>query len=461
MTAAQRCGGLSLLAVTLAAALPAQWGVITTGAAPAPRSSPLLAYDLIGNRTLMFGGNWTNEFWSLSGTTWTQLTPAVLPGPRSRADLAVDPLSGTILLYGGDDGVSQFATDETWSWNGVAWQRAQPGITPGGLARHALAFDSGRQVFVLYGGRNNSWLQNQGFDQTWEFANGNWQLMSPQLAPPPLKDLAMSWHPGLQKVMLFGGLDNTGAASDQTWAYDGAGWVQMHLTGVKPPARIGARMVPVLGRNLCVLFGGRDPVTQQIFNDTWEHDGTNWTPIAGVYGGIYPPRAEFGLAHDLARDRLVCFGGQIANGSLRQDTWEYGAQFQPFGMGCPGSAGVPALLAGLPARLGTTTSAVITNVPAASPFALLAVGLSRTQWAFGSLPMLLDPFGMPGCRTYTSADLLTALTASGGTAQWSFGVPLQPNLVGLAFHLQGLVLDPGLNALGLSATNAATLVIGN
>jgi hypothetical protein len=40
-------------------------------------------------------------------------------------------------------------------------------------------------------------------------------------------------------------------------------------------------------------------------------------------------------------------------------------------------------------------------------------------------------------------------------------VPLQPNLVGVAFYLQGVVSDPGLNALGLSTTNAAVLVLGN
>jgi hypothetical protein len=461
MTAALRCLPRLAVAAMCAASLPAQWGAIATGTAPAPRAGALLAHDPLGNRTLMFGGNWSNEFWSYAGGTWTQLNLPLLPGPRARADMATDPLLGTVLLYGGDDTTSQFATDETWSWDGNAWQLLQPAATPGGLARHALAFDQQRQVFVLFGGRNNSWLANQGFDQTWEFANGNWQLMSPQLSPPPLRDLAMSWHPGLSKVMLFGGVDNTGAASDQTWAYDGAGWVQMHTTGMRPPARTGARMVPVLGRNLCVLVGGRDPVTQQIFNDTWEHDGVNWTPVAGVYAGMYPARDGFGLAHDLVRNRLVCFGGQIANGSLRNDTWEYGAQFQPFGFGCPGSAGVPALVAGAPATLGSITGASITNVPSTSPFALMAVGLSRTQWSFGSLPMLLDAFGMPGCRTYTSADLLTAVPAVSGTATWSFGVPLQPNLVGVAFYLQGVVLDPGLNALGLSTTNAAVLVLGN
>ena len=187
----------------------------------------------------------------------------------------------------------------------------------------------------------------------------------------------------------------------------------------------------------------------------------NWTQVNNVYGGVYPPRAEFGIAHDFQRDRLVLFGGVLANNSLRDDTWEFGAQFLPFGSGCAGSAGVPALAGGALPRLGTTTTAQLTNLPVNSPLALLAVGLSRTQWAGGSLPALLTSIGMPNCRTYTSADLLTTVPAGGGSATWSWSVPSLPLLLGTTFYLQGVSWDPAANALGLTVTNAATMVLGN
>jgi hypothetical protein len=201
-----------------------------------------------------------------------------------------------------------------------------------------------------------------------------------------------------------------------TWIYDGTTWTQINTTGPRPSARAGATLVHNISRGVCVLFGGRDPVTMQICNDTWEHDGVSWVEINNVYGGIYPPRAEVGITHDFVRDRLVAFGGVEANTALRNDTWEYGAQFQRFGTGCAGSAGVPALVGGLPARIGSTTSVDLTNLPPGSPFGFLAVGLSRTQWAYGSLPMLLASSGMPGCRAYTSADHIFTVPASGGTA---------------------------------------------
>ncbi|HEU4418942.1 MAG TPA: hypothetical protein VFT55_08385 [Planctomycetota bacterium] len=455
----------SILAIafsTVPAALPAQWGPLPTNDAPAPRSRALLAFDYAGNRTLMFGGNWSNEFWALSGGTWTQLTPATRPSARARANIAPNPLSGEILLYGGDTSGSQLANDETWLWDGTNWQQQTPATTPGGLARHGMAYDLARQVHVVYGGRRNSWIPNQALDATWEFAAGNWMQVTVTQPPPALVDMAMTYHPVLQQVMLFGGQrGQSQSASDETWIYDGTAWTRINAAGARPAARVGATLVPNIARSVCVLFGGRDPVTMQIFNDTWEHDGTNWVEITNVYGGIYPPRAEAGIAHDFVRDRLVAFGGVEANGATLNDTWEYGAQFQPFGMGCLGSAGVPALAGGLPARIGSTASADITNLPPNSPYAFLAVGLSRTQWAHGSLPMQLASSGMPGCRTYTSVDQIFTLPASGGTATWTCNVPNLPSLVGQAFYLQGISFDPGVNAVGLTVSNAATLVVGH
>ena len=227
-----------------------------------------------------------------------------------------------------------------------------------------------------------------------------------------------------------------------------------------PPARSGAQLLANFSRTLVVLVGGRDPAGT-ILNDTWEHDGTQWREITNVYGGIYPPRAEAAMAHDLMRDRLVSFGGKIQNNSLRNDTSEYAAQWQPFGMGCAGSNGTPTMIPGTLPNIGGTASLQIGNTPTAISFAFLAMGLSRTQWALGSLPALLDGVGMPGCRTYTSADLLVTLPASNGIATWTWNVPMQSILLGEALFMQGVTFDPGINALGLAVSPAATMVIGN
>lgn len=446
------------LTAHLTAPLRAQWSITQPANQPSGRSDALLAFDLPNNRMLMFGGNWSNEFWALDSGAWTQLQPAVLPPARRWGDIAVDAILGTVLLYGGDGG-TRYALDDTWQWDGTAWTQLAPAQSPGGYGRHAMAFDRARQVTLLFGGRYDSWFNNVQSYETWEFGGGTWSLATPTTSPPARIDGAMSYHPGLGLVMLFGGEDAQGLGLDDTWTYDGADWTQVNTTGTRPAGRAGARLVQVFNRNLCVLFGGRDPGTLQIFNDTWEHDGTSWREVTTL-GSMLPARHGMAMAHDIVRDRIVAFGGKTQNNALRNDTWEYGAHWRTFGNGCAGTAGVPAFTGGALPRLGQTCDATISNVPASSPLAFVAVGLSDQQWAFGALPALLTAFGMPACRAYTSADALTAVVASGGTAQWSWPVPGSPAFVGQQFYLQGIVLDPAANAGGATVTNAATLILG-
>jgi hypothetical protein len=376
--------------------------------------------------------------------------------------MAANPITGEILLYGGIDsgGTGQFADDESWAWNGTAWQQLSPANTPLGRARHMMAFDLGRQVTVLFGGRQNLWQPNSALAETWEYHAGDWHLVIPITSPPGLTDAAMAHLPAVGLTVLFGGADNGGVAHDETWTYDGLTWLPVALTGPKPTARVGARMEAILSRNVVMLTGGRDPVTQVIQNDSWEFDGTSWRQLNALYGGMYPPRDEMAMAHDFTQDRITAFGGRIANNSLRDDTYQFGAQFQRFGMGCAGTAGTPELVLGTLPVLGMPLRVDIVGLPPASTLAAMAVGLSRTQWPLGSLPMLLTNLGMPGCRAYTSADALVTLPVVNGVASWTYNLPLIPSQLGDAYYLQGIGVDPTVNSAGLIVSNAATIVLG-
>ncbi|MBK8975418.1 MAG: PQQ-binding-like beta-propeller repeat protein [Planctomycetes bacterium] len=94
-----------------------------------------------------------------------------------------------------------------------------------------------------------------------------------------------------------------------------------------PPARAGHAMVYERARAVPVtlLFGGAgvDPVTQQplLFGDTWQFDGSAWTPHAVVGPSA---RRDHALAHDWATPTAptVLFGGDDGT-ALCGDTWEW------------------------------------------------------------------------------------------------------------------------------------------
>lgn len=463
--------GLALLprlivaAVAITSASPGQWGPVAASTPPSARSGALAGYDAANGRVLLFGGNFGNETWSYQaassqGGAWTQLQPANVPPARTRAAIATDVPQGRLVLYGGTGTVGLTTLDDTWIWTGSDWQQLAPTSTPGGRDRHAMAYDLTRDTVVLFGGRNNLSQPQQALADTFEFANGTWTPVVSPHTPPGLAEPAMAYLPSLAQVVLFGGVDSNGFGSDQTWAFDGSDWTQLALTGPRPPARYGARLEANLARSVLVLVGGRDATTLAIVNDTWEFDGVAWRQINNVYGGLYPPRAEFACAHDLGRDRLVVFGGSNATGFAQADTYEFGAHFQPFGLTCTGSAGAVQLVSVAPPRLANVCRVDVVNLPPAVPLAAFAIGLSRQQWAGGSLPFLLTGLGLTGCRAYTSAELIVQLLASNGVASWTFPFPNQASLLGNAYHVQGLSLDPGWNPAGLVTSNAATLVVG-
>lgn len=83
------------------------------------------------------------------------------------------------------------------------------------------------------------------------------------------------------------------------------------------PPRIAHAMVYDVARKRIVLFGGR---TVNLSNETWEFDGLAWTrrtPAASPSAREHPA-----MAYDAVRQRTVLFGGSNDSGLL-DDTWEW------------------------------------------------------------------------------------------------------------------------------------------
>jgi hypothetical protein len=128
------------------------------------------------------------------------------------------------------------------------------------------------------------------------------------------------------------------------------------------------------------------------------------------------------------------------------------------GAGCAGSMPAARLVPLDTPRIGATLQVTLDNLPV--DVALLWTGSSTSTSAFGSLPFNVSSLGMPGCTAYASADAVTVLVGSGGRAAYRLTIPDLPALVGVRFHQQALVFDPGANALGAVLSDAATAVIG-
>ncbi|HEV7554163.1 MAG TPA: kelch repeat-containing protein, partial [Kofleriaceae bacterium] len=170
-----------------------------------------------------------------------------------------------------------------------------------------FAFDGRRAI--LFGG----FVSSLAVDETWAWDGSAWMQLHPAHAPPPRFDMAIGGDPIRNQIVVFGGSDDT--ALGDTWVWDGDDWSE-RTTTPSPPACTGARMTWDPRRRHLVLFGGRAGTA---LDAVWEWDGAAWSRLSVANA----PPGRYDEAWFPVRDGLVAFGGfptQIGRGGL-DDTW--------------------------------------------------------------------------------------------------------------------------------------------
>lgn len=460
------------------ASLPAQqepsWIQQTPTTNPSERTGHAMAFNPGRQTTVMFGGlSVTNaalgDTWEWAGFdpaspappfrgNWTQRNT----GPSARYGHAMvwDVLHSAGILFGGRSTTT--ANNETWALTVNAtgttwtWTQRNPAVRPTARSRHAMVYDSDRQVIVMFGGTDGT----NPLADTWEYDGTNWTPKFPATFPAPRSNHAMTYDSVRNRVVLFGGYSAAvGTTYGSTWVYDGTIWAMMSPP-VSPPPRADAALVFDEMRDVAVLFGGFSWFQN---DDTWEWNGATWALRQPQIPRPAPRRAV--ASFDAHRGRTVLFGGELTGGVRVNDVWEYyfPSGYTTFGAGCSGSVGLPALVSTntVPALLGSSAMLVVTNTPL-NALVLVITGFSDAWWNTTPLPVELTALGMPGCHLHVSADLTNVAVSSGTQATFQMQLPSNSAFLGFAFYNQALVLDPAAgNPLGAVMTNAGMSVIGN
>ncbi|MFO1077835.1 MAG: hypothetical protein U1E73_08930 [Planctomycetota bacterium] len=136
------------------------------------------------------------------------------------------------------------------------------------------------------------------------------------------------------------------------------------------------------------------------------------------------------------------------------------AEARPFGIGCLGTVGVPALRATTPPQLTSHFDVSVANVPSAPGLAVIATGFSYTAFGASQLPLNLAAFGAAGCQAYVSPDITQFATATGGVATSALAIPNHSGLLGVALAQQAVVFDTAANPLGVTTSNALRVRMG-
>ena len=442
-----------LTVVALAANAVAQVGWVQRNPATRPpaRGHHSMTYDIARGVTVLFGG-WTGstigDTWEWNGVSWTQKSPAVSPPARYGHALAFDIVRARVVLFGGTNDIVGLA--DTWEFDGTNWVQQQPTTMPGARSC-CMEYDAARGRIVLFGGGAVAGGAVTTFNDTWEWNGVVWTQRSPATSPPPRWSHGMAYDFVRARTVMFGGdPDGHSQHLNDTWAWDGTNWTQVPAAG--PSGTIGFGLANDATRELVVLFGGHATAHETWLLDhaAWRRDPRLPAPAARTWGSI---------AYDLIRGRTVLFGGWFFD-----DTWEYDpgviARLTTYGSGCAGMSGVPSLRpvgASLPI-VGTTFQLELLGIPGSA--AAISIGLSNSQWTGGTLPFDLGALGMTGCTLHASPDVVFFTPVVAGRATLAWSLPNAPSLIGVRFYNQGFVLDPGINPLGATVSNAGAGIIG-
>lgn len=159
-------------------------------------------------------------------------------------------------------------------------------------------------------------------------------------------------------------------------------------------------------------------------------------------------------------------GGEPIGWSLRlvgSSSWVLGSDI-PFAVRvlCDTTARqtIPTLTSATEPAIGQVLDLRMSQVPLNAAVAI-CTGISASRFGAFTLPLDLAPLGAPGCLLRTSIDYTDAFTADAqGRLRAPLRLPNDADLVGRTFYQQAAVLDPAANALALTLSDAAEVLVG-
>ncbi|MCR9243571.1 MAG: hypothetical protein NXI31_00960 [bacterium] len=411
---------------------------------------------VFGGQSGNSGGSRLNDLWQFDGQVWTQMTAngaAGSPPARTQAGVTWDTARGRLVVFGGNDAAGAALAD-TWEWdpNTNAWtNQTQPGSPP---ARRftSIAYDPNSTGIVLFGGLDSSGAH---LNDTWLLFGGSaWVQMTPTTIPSTRRQHHLVTRPDIGDVLLVGGQDASLSAPTK-WrrdvhSWDGAEWTLIPTT-TDPQGVVANSATYDEARQRLVMPSGNGGTPANQFNGVSEFDSltNDWVIRPGL--GYF---SRFFLAYVPALGKTIKVSGQ--GNLVPTSTYDYQsvvpAAAPAAGSGCGG------MLLDSDTLPWTGRSWSLTG----SGFASGALGAMIFGFGTQSTPLsTFTPAAGAGCDLLVTTDSVLLLFPAGGQANYAFQIPNDPTFAGLGLNGQMLSLETsGSSITSLTSTNAIAGVIG-
>lgn len=248
---------------------------------------------------------------------WQDKTSGQKPSQRDYSPIAYSSGTNVVVLFGGRN---PSVLNDTWECSlfnpdNPSWSEQIPLTKPSARFGHILVPLDDKKV-LLFGGYGTDYSS-----ETWIYdSDANyWLDKSSQPGPSSRKNSCAALDTNNKKVVLFGGFGT--ANSSQTWIFDVANqtWsIREPLTA--PSARYNASMTFSSYDNKIYLFGGNDGSRK---NDLWRYDISldTWAQITQNF----PPTEREGASmfYDDRNSALVLWGGILNDATFDNRVYYY------------------------------------------------------------------------------------------------------------------------------------------
>ncbi|MEL6184055.1 MAG: hypothetical protein AAFU79_05465, partial [Myxococcota bacterium] len=215
---------------------------------------------------------------------WRRHIPLIRGPVGSEVGATWDPVRGLGVVFGGFRGS---ALDATWLWDGFSWREAASTVRPPARLAPALSAHPGLGGVVLFGGSFEVGLTGEGqlFGDLWLLDEDGWRELEPEgPGPSPRRAPAMAYDEARGRLVVFGGCADLfceGELPRDTWELvEGRVWERRELTEA-PPGRNGGQMFyDPRGRRMLLFGGSTDITSDSPLADVWAYDGEEWTQLA-------------------------------------------------------------------------------------------------------------------------------------------------------------------------------------
>jgi N-acetylneuraminic acid mutarotase len=239
--------------------------------------------------------------------------------------MAYDIESDRMILFGGQTGNvlkdSSHYNGETWAYDVAAnkWTQMKPPSGPTARGAAELAYDAESDRVILFGGGNQT---GWGLDDTWayDYNTNTWT----EMAKGPAKHLGarLAYDAQSDRIILFGGYDMGNVLYNDTWAYDynKNTWTEMKPS-TSPPGRNYQAMTYDSKADRVLVFGGLDLMGNTIDISVWSYNFNNNTWQEKIPGETNPGGRDYpAMVYDAESERTIQFGGVPYGGN---ETWVY------------------------------------------------------------------------------------------------------------------------------------------